>query len=51
MTGAPKPPNFGAMVDAWNDPETFAWLCNDYYQSLVHEPIDFTEPRRPKEGS
>ena len=43
---APKPANFAAMVDAWNDPEAFAHLCNEYYRSLLHEQIDITEPRR-----
>ncbi len=46
--GAPKPPNFGEMVSAWDNPQRFAELVNDYYASLEPAPdvIDITEPRR-----
>ena len=43
---APKPKNFDAMVDAWDNPTRFAQLVNDYYASLRPEAlIDVTEPR------
>ncbi|WP_426325694.1 hypothetical protein [Microbacterium sp. E-13] len=47
---APKPPNFAAMVDAWDQPETFAALVREYYRSLEadrsRDVVDVTRPRR-----
>ncbi|MDQ1206614.1 hypothetical protein QE377_002973 [Microbacterium sp. SORGH_AS 862] len=44
---APKPHNVADMVDAWDNPQRFAELCRDYYDSLrTDRPVDITEPRR-----
>ena len=47
---ASKPPNFAAMVDAWDRPEEFAALVDAYYALLgaqrAAEARDITEPTR-----
>lgn len=47
MRYAPKPPNFGEMADAWNDPERFAAAVAEYYATLRADgDVDWTQPRR-----
>lgn len=36
-TPAPKPQNFDALADAWNDPERFAHELNAYYAQISAE--------------
>lgn len=53
MKNAPKPPNFAAMVDAWNRPEEFAALVHSYYALIGAQRAegarDITEPLHRKE--
>lgn len=51
---APKPLNFKAMADAWDNPIAFARELNRYYAQLAEsgarqEPHDWTEPTIPGE--
>ncbi|MFE7844887.1 hypothetical protein ACFUTX_06760 [Microbacterium sp. NPDC057407] len=45
---APKPRKFAEMVSAWDDPEAFAALVQEYYASVAAERSagarDFTLP-------
>lgn len=47
---APKPTNFEALSNAWNDPTAFATELAAYYDQLAHRErptlVDITEPRR-----
>lgn len=49
---APKPHNFQALADAWNDPDAFARELNAYYAQLANtEPPALTCPAQPKGDS
>lgn len=52
---APKPPNFSAMADSWNDPEAFAAHVAQYYAELgvraAADARDITVPIRDREGT
>ncbi|KJL35466.1 hypothetical protein [Microbacterium azadirachtae] len=50
-TPAPKPINFHAMANAWDDPIAFARELNAYYSQLaavgaLQEPHDWTEQKK-----
>lgn len=52
---APKPANFQAMADAWDDPVAFASELHRYYEQLEASghratAVDRTEPRE-REGT
>lgn len=46
---APKPANFTAMANAWDDPVAFARELDRYYAQLAAdrsaEHVDITQPR------